>query len=233
MFAAVPAAMAVSSHAAPAASSATTVSCSVNSATYTVSNSPPSGFTKKVLSLSWRAVDDEDSGFFGYWAMDTYNVGLTVWENSTGYYYAIQTFSGDFAVPQGALSPGSGTPEPASGYGTLTGVINGTITNAETFHKGTLATSGNLGDINYGGTTSDILLGSYSNGQTGDSSSYNWYTTYFTPADPSNANFAYGWAFTYVLNSMFTSNAHGSTTSMNTWCNWPSSSGDILTATED
>lgn len=175
-------------------------------------------------------MDDEDTGLSGYWAMDTYNTAVSAWEYSNGSYFVIQTFSGSFEVPQGALSPQNGVLEPASGYGSLVGVIFGWITSAEVFHKGTNVAKGNLGDLNYGGTTQDLLNQTYGN-QVGDSSAYNWYTTYFAPADPYDSYFSYAWGFTYTLNSLFTTNTHGSSTSTGTWCNWGSADvGDIVTA---
>lgn len=232
IFVAIPLSQAAVSTSPPGAYATQSVTCGLLSGsaeTLSVSGAP-SGSAKEVLAISWRAVDDEDSGLFGYWALDTYNSAVSVWEYSNGSYFAIQTFSGVFEVPQGALSPQSGVSEPASGYGTLAGVIFGWITSSEVFHKGTNVAKGNLGDLNYGGTTQDLLNQTYQY-QVGDASAYNWYTTYFLPADPGNTYFSYSWGFTYVLNSLFTTNAHGSSTSTNTWCNWETADvGDIVTA---
>lgn len=231
MFAAVPAIEAVGVHSMLASSAPSSVSCS-NGFDYSVST--PSNETKKVLSLSWKAVNDEDSGLVGYWAMDTYSVSLSVWQvpgptPGTISYFVIQTFSGNFQVPQGALSPENGVLEPSSGYGSLTGLIFGYIVSPETFDKGSNPSSANLGDINYGGNVTDVLLGSYTNGQVGDLTEYNWYTTYFTPGNA--ADFPYQWGFTYLLNSMFQTNPHGSSDSTNEWCNWDVGNyGDIVTA---
>jgi hypothetical protein len=203
---------------------------------------PPAGShpTHKDLALTWYTVDDEDSGFAGYWAMDTYSNTLDVWELSNGSFYWEHTYKGVFEVPQGAVSPGeTGTtpnavPEPAPGYGTFEGGDYGYIASTERFTPGSSATTGNLGTLNYGGTTSDILLGTYGAGQVGDAAPFNWYTAYFTPG--SGADFYYGdsgnaWGFVYALNNAFATNPAGSSDSSNLWCNFGAGDfGDIVTA---
>jgi hypothetical protein len=191
----------------------------------------PGGRAQKTITgLTWKAVNDEDSGFVGYWAMDTYTSVLNVWEITAGAYagdyYFTQTFSGDFQTPQGATSP-NGTSELASGYGTLLGAEIGNITGATfTVSPGNL-TSGNMGDLNYGGSVADLLLGSYGNGQTGDSNAYNWYATYFG----NSGSITYNWGFDYNLNAEFTTNSNGGSHSANQWCNWDTGAdGDIVTA---
>ena len=236
MFAAVPvtAAMANQTPATAARTMTYAATCSGNTS-LNIGATSPAKDTKpaKILSITWTAVDDEDSGFAGYWAMDTYTSSVTVWLIKTGpqagSYFAVQTFSGSFQVPQGAMSPENAVSELAPGYGTLSGLIFGYISSSESFHPGSNPVSGNLGDINYGGTTSDILLGTYGNGQTGDASEYNWYTTYFSPA--SGTDFPYSWGFTYNLNSAFQTNQNGGSTSVNQWCDFDGGSyGDIVTA---
>lgn len=211
------------------------------SLTLAVSGPPGSDHAKKVLTISWLVVNDEDSGFAGYWALDTYTVSLGVWSVGAGtykggYYFEVN-YKGIFQVPQGAKSPGeTGTTpnavtELAAGYGTLAGGEWGYITSAETFEPST-PLAGSLGTYNYGGTTSDLLLGTYGNGQVGDASEFNWYTAEFSPADPSNANFAFGdggnaWGFVYTLNPLFTAPSG----SINEWCNFGAGdAGDIVTA---
>jgi len=204
---------------------------------------PASSHAKSVLSITWRAVNDEDSGFAGYWALDTYQTTLYVWHLTKGVdkgdYYWEQLFSGYFQVPQGALSPGEtgSTPnaasEPATGYGTFSGGESGLIASNETFTPALLPVHGNLGAKNYGGTTADLLKGTYGNGQAGDgSSAYNWYTTYFAPSDLTNTYITTAsWGFVYTLNVYFQTNPFGSTNSSNLWCNFGAGDfGDIVTA---
>jgi len=224
--------------------------CFVSGALTLAMSGPPAGsHAKKVLSLTWYAVNDEDSGFAGYWALDSYTSTVTVWYLSAGTYkgdyWWVHTYNGLFQVPQGALSPGeTGTTpnkvwEPAAGYGTMAGGDYGYITKTESFTSATPITA-NLGTKDYGGTTSDILLGTYSGNvsgsQTGPTTAYSWYLTYFTPADPSYANLIYGlngnaWGFVYTLNPAFQTNPHGSSASANQWCNFGAGdAGDIVTA---
>ena len=195
--------------------------------------------SSKVMTLTWNVVNDEDSGFAGYWAMDTYTVSLTIWllhDPPAGqlYYWVASFTSGSFIVPVGGVSPGEtgSTPnavsEPASGYGTLSGLEFGYIANTESFAPGTNPTSGSLGTLNYSGSMSDVLLGTYGNGQTGDANAFNWYTAYFSPGSAGDFSFGdggNGWGFTYNLNSAFTG-----ATSVNQWCDFGAGNyGDIVT----
>ncbi len=185
----------------------------------------------RVLHLTWNVVNDEDSGFAGYWAMDSYKTVVTVWKLPDGSYFVSKTYKGYFQVPQGALSPNGGVSEPAAGFGTMKGGYFATIANTETFSPGSNPTNANLGTMSYGGTTSDILLGTYGNGQVGPTSPYDWYGTYFAPAtggDFTYGNSGNGWGWDYSLNSYF----ENSTTS-GEWCNFGTSSwGDVVTAGE-
>jgi hypothetical protein len=176
----------------------------------------------KILSITWVAKNDEDSGLDGYWALDHYTSTLNVWYNAgTNSYYGIQTFKGVFEAPQGAVSPGSttnpGNIQSESVFGTLVGGIVFTFTGS--FNGGM---QGNLGTMNYGGSISDVLLGYYGNGQTGDSSSYNPFSVYFSGGTSQSPAEPY-WGFAYELNSIF----HESS-SVNQWCNYYSgTTGDI------
>lgn len=202
--------------------------------TVSLVNPPASYGPHSVLSLSWKVVNDEDSGFAGYWALDSYTVVLHVWLLKAGpyagQYYFWKTYRGLFQTPQGALSPGeTGTtpnaiPEPASGFGTMVGGYFGFLAGG-TFYPAAGPTSGNLGTINLQGTTADLLLDGI--GQVGDLASFDWYAVYFH----SSGTFSYGdsgngWGWVYTLNNYFRS-----TTSSNQWCNFGTgSSGDIVTA---
>jgi hypothetical protein len=240
MFVAVPLATAVSGAlpVATAKSNTVTATCSGDPSLSFSATTKPAHSTE-VLAITWTAVNDEDSGYAGYWAMDTYSTTLTVWllhQPAAGErYYYVQTFTGNFVVPQGGISPGAtdGTPnmvtEPASGYGAIAGMWYGYISNNENFTPGMLSTRGTLGTLNYSGTMSDVLQGTYSS-QTGDANSFNWESAYFTPGAPSDFTFGDGgdgWGFEYNLNSMFTGSS-----SVNQWCDFGTSTsgyGDIVT----
>jgi hypothetical protein len=226
-----------------------TYRCLVQGSLVLAVGGPPMGSdAKRVLSIVWEAVNDEDSGFAGYWALDTYRSTVNVWSIGAGTYkgdyYWEHTYTGLFQVPQGGVSPGeTGTtpnavPEPAAGYGTFVGGDWGYIVggpSGETFMP-VFPVSGILGDKNYGGTTADLLLGTYGAGQTGAKTPYSWYAAYFSPADPTDTNLLYGlggnaWGFVYTLNVAFQTNPHGGSPSVNQWCNFGAgAAGDIVTA---
>ncbi|MGA9840236.1 MAG: hypothetical protein WBE40_04065 [Thermoplasmata archaeon] len=202
-----------------------TYTCAGNSEQVTVG--PPSAHDLQlVVSVTWKAVNDEDSGVVTpYWAMDSYTTTLHVWKINSGpdagTYYWTQTFKGSFQTPQGAISPQNGAPETASGYGTLVGGLVGTIAGTEFVSP----TTANLGTLNYGGTTLGILNG------TGDANEYNWEAAYFSPANPSDF-VTTSWGFLYNLAGAFQTNSHGdSVNSTDLWCNFGAGNyGDIVTA---
>jgi hypothetical protein len=174
-----------------------------------------------ILNVNWKVKNDEDSGLSGYWALDYYVTNLKVWRLTNGNFYVLKTYKGVFETPQGAVSPGNdAVAQNTSVYGTIVGGYNGTF--SATFSPGVHPTSGYIGIKDYGGTLSDVLKGTYGNGQTGDSHVFDWETVYFTGFTAINFQAQWGWK--YVLNSQF--NVNGETD--NTWCNYFSgTTGDI------
>lgn len=172
---------------------------------------PCSGGTL-VLTINYHVINDEDSGFVGYWALDHYSKTVQVYLVSTGTninnYCAWETYDGGWQTFAGALSPQAGITESRTGAGNFNGYL-------ELLFTGTLKTSGtvNLSTKNYGGTSSDIILGSYGAGQKGPTSVYSWTNNFVT-------GFAGGaepiWGFFY-----YQGNSLG-------WTNAPTSSGDII-----
>jgi len=190
----------------------------------------PSGHgNSKILDVTYTILNDEDSGFTGYWGLDHITEHLTVWKLADGSFYALKTYDGIFVAPTGGLSPGAGLPQVESAFGDMTGGYVATFT-ADTFSP-TLPTSGNIvvPHNNFGGTMTDVLKGSYGNGQTGDSGTeFDWLGAYFT-STTGFADFAQPhWGWSYTLDKELQSN-----TSVNQWCNYNTSdggsSGDILT----
>lgn len=176
------------------------------------------------LNVSWVATNDEDTGLFGYWALDSYTTHVYVWLATAGVYsgdyYYVQTFNGVFETPQGALSPEGGYLENQTQVGTLVGGIEGLISGG-TFSPGANPLTGSLGSMNYTGTTSDLLLQAYGNGQVGDGNEYNWYQAYFgstgTLTEPE-------WGFDYTVNAEF---SYGTTSHQ--WCNFAQEDvGDVV-----
>jgi hypothetical protein len=177
-----------------------------------------------VLNVHWTVKNDEDSGFSGYWALDYYTTTLKVWQLTNGNFYVEKIYAGYFQSPQTAISPGSAAQaQNTSVFGTMYGGYNATFSG--TFTPGGKPTSGYLGIKDYGGTISDVLKGTYGNGQVGDTHAYSYLSDYFSGVTNFNEPF-WGWA--YLLNP--TLRVHFET--MNQWCNYynipQGSSGDIL-----
>ncbi|MDG6909583.1 MAG: hypothetical protein JRN06_13140 [Nitrososphaerota archaeon] len=135
----------------------------------TTCNGPP------VLNLSYHVTNDEDSGMVGYWALDHYSKNIQVWSTGGDTYCALITYEGGWQTFAGALSPQNGVTENRSAAGNFNGFLEFTFTatSASPF-------SGNLPNKNYGGTMSDILLGTYGAGQTGPTNVFHWTSIYFT-----------------------------------------------------
>jgi hypothetical protein len=131
----------------------------------------------QVVNIVYTVQNDEDTGIYGYWALDNYQVNLQVWSLGSNQYQFVAQYKGTFTTFNGDLSPQTGTTEsscPSTGAtGTLIGQIVGTFTattfdpdgplsNTQLTSFGTIATP-----FNFGGTQADLLLGTYSK-QSGD-----------------------------------------------------------------
>jgi hypothetical protein len=163
---------------------------------------PSTSAPTQVLNLDFTVQNDEDSGYAkGYWALDNYVQTVQVWSLGSGQYEAVQTFKGTFTTYAGALSPQNGVVEPNTETGTMVGEIVSTFT-ATSFNPSALSVYGNLGTKNYGGTETDIKLGTYAL-QTGDTNAYNWLTAYFAgiPASGTGSLNNINWGFTYTITS--------------------------------
>ena|SRR5215471_734378 len=173
-----------------------------------------------ILSVSWTVKNDEDSGISGFWALDHIKESLKVWTLKNGTFFVLKKYTGTFASPQGAISPGNiAGAENESVGGTIQGGYVAKFTGQ--FTPGANPTTGSLGVKDYGGTLTDVLKGTYGNGQTGDSRPFDFTTVYFTNVQNFNLD-KWGWA--YLLNPVYISG-----TSTNQWCNYfDGNSGDIL-----
>jgi hypothetical protein len=232
LFAATGASSAVTVRALTAAGDPTTT-CPIDHALTTSVGPPPSATgAVKLIAVTWNVTNDEDSGVLGYWALDYYHVSLNVWfiKNTVGgytanSYYALKAYSNAvFVSANGAVSPQNGYTENDSAFGTWSGAYNATLT-GYSFSPGTTPTSGFLGTKNYGGTTKDLLLGTYGSGQTGSTNNFDWVSTYFTAG--ATASFSEPtWGFVYFLNSHF----HAAIPQGNVWCDTSNGlAGDIST----
>jgi hypothetical protein len=170
-------------------------------------NPPPS--STLVLDLTYHVINDEDSGFVGYWALDHYDKHVQVWEISEGLFYGFITYDGGYHTYAAALSPQAGTPESHDIAGNFNGFLEFTFTAVVS-----TPFSGNIPTQHYGGTVADILLGSYGNGQTGPTSVFQWTSVYFGGFGTEHDS---NWAFYYYQgNHLGWTNAFGG------------SSGDIV-----
>jgi len=173
----------------------------------------------KVLDISYLVTNDEDSGFVGYWALDSYLKTAQVWQdpNNAQNFYVIATYTGIFQTFKGALSPMNGVKETKDATGIELGFYYANFQSSSFTSK-----FGFIGTFNYGGTKSDILLGSYGAGQIGDTTPFDFVLKYFGAG--ADSSFAYimingfqQWSWTYYYGEQ-------------TWVNAGSgSSGDIVT----
>jgi len=173
---------------------------SCTSMTGTATSSTGQSFTwtgakgTEVLNVCYNVVNDEDSGFVGYWALDNYAKTVQVWQdpNNPTNFYAIATYCGTWQTFKGALSPENGVTEGADAIGPFQGGYFASFT-----YTGTVTPAwGYIGFHDFGGTKADILLGTYGNGQTGATNVFDVYAKYF----PSYSNWYYfnwGWTYTY------------------------------------
>ena len=87
----------------------------------------PAG-SKLVLDITYKVTNDEDSGNVGYWALESYNKHIQVWQTPDGTFYAVARYTGKWQTFAGALSPGSGLAESSDASGTLEGGYIATFT---------------------------------------------------------------------------------------------------------
>ena len=175
----------------------------------------PAGSTL-VLDIRLQVTNDEDSGFFGYWALLNYTKDVLVWQVPAGTFYAEVRYEGTWKTFKNAVSPGLGMTQERDGSGPMKGGYVATF--AGTFNPGTQKVKGSIGTYDFAGTKADILLGTYGNGQAGPTIPFSVLSAYF----PGYTNFAYqswGWMYNCKDEKM-----------NETWFNFDRASiGDILT----
>ena len=209
---------------------------STNTASVTVNNTFKTN--KLVLDVTANIINDPDSGNFGYWALDNLTRNMKVWQISIpatsaltyNSYVANISDNGIATTFAGALSPGAGVIEPNNGVSTITGSEDLTFNAIFTPGSNTVYTNGNvIASFNNKGTSSYILLGTYSNQ---DKSTYSPASTfshyldeYFTISSTGINFAAWGDTYTYSVyppgNQVMTDNSISS----------PSITGDIITYT--
>ena len=73
-------------------------------------------------------MNDEDSGNVGYWALDSYNKQIQVWDMHDGTFYAAVQYEGKWNTFATALSPGAGVAQTKDAFGTFQGGYEATFT---------------------------------------------------------------------------------------------------------
>lgn len=148
----------------------------------------PGATDKMVLNIVYQVVNDADSGFGGYWAIDGYTKHVQVWDQGGGMFCVIAKYDGSF-VTVGGTSPSGGGTVSAGVTGTIEGGYNATITGA-TFTPGTARTKGNIGTKDYACT---ITAGAAQCGPI-----FDWVGAYFSGAGLDfeyAGSFQWGWIY--------------------------------------
>jgi hypothetical protein len=138
---------------------------------------------QQIVNVTAHVINDEDSGACGYWAIDNYNKLVSITSEGNDIYLVNESYHGFSSTYAGAVSPGSSS---CSSDQTTNEGMNASLTFQGTlsfYIRGTFAptpqTYGFIGTFNFEGTVSDILLGTYSNGQTGPTSVTDMVGLYF------------------------------------------------------
>ncbi|MFH0978326.1 MAG: hypothetical protein V1837_03405 [Candidatus Woesearchaeota archaeon] len=172
---------------------------------FTNAGEVPAG-SKLIVDITYKVANDEDSGNVGYWALDSYNKHVQVWQAPDGLNYVVARYTGKSQTFAGALSPGVGATE---GKDATVNFEGGYIASFTGTLDATKQTHGNIGTFDFGGTKADVLLGSYGAGQTGPSSPYSFLSDYF----PGYSGFSQpNWGWTYHYRSQSWNNFYYGTT---------------------
>lgn len=100
---------------------------------------------KPVVNVTYKVINDLDSGLAGNWATDNYNKSIKVWQQSNGTNCAIVKYQGQFVTFAGPSPENTGT----VGAG-VTGTFEGGYqANFDGTFTPTLKTNGNLPLVDY------------------------------------------------------------------------------------
>lgn len=139
-----------------------------------------------VLNITFGVTNDSDSGLAGdWWALDSYQKLVQVWQESDGSYCAVVHYAGTFTTLAGQESPGESVAQLPGGFtGTMVGGYTATFPYTMNPDPG-YPTSGYLGSFNLEGGTG------------GNGAAFDWLSTYFEVTD-NFASFAqptWGWVY--------------------------------------
>jgi hypothetical protein len=158
-----------------------------------LTTSAPAPGSTQVLGITFKVVNDEDSGIFGYWALDAINRVVSVWQQPDGSFFVIATYSGKITTFARAVSPNDlATPETTDASGTFQGGY------VATFSATTVVSAfGSIGTKDFGGTQADVLLGTYAL-QKGPPNPFSYLDTFFPGWDPNSfIESPWGWVYHY------------------------------------
>ena len=110
-----------------------------------------------LVNVVVKIINDEDSGYQGYWAIDNYTLNLKIWKEPNGTFFFSFLYRGTATTYAGIPAPGTTGVEKDKGVAHFSGYIAGLFRG--TFSP-TITDFGFLGMDNYGG--SQLLLGPYS-----------------------------------------------------------------------
>ena len=86
---------------------------------------------KLVLNVTEPIVNNPDSGYHGYWALDNFSRTIHVWQTGIHSFFMTLSDSGTANTFTGLPSPGQGVPEPNNGIASIVGsanvIFNGTF----------------------------------------------------------------------------------------------------------
>jgi hypothetical protein len=125
---------------------------------------------KLVVNVTFNVINDADSGYGGYWALDAYQKNLQIFDQGDGSFCAVARYIGTFATIGGASDPAKGghtLPEGATGkmqggyYATFDATLN---------PHPALPTHGPIGSFDYHGSITGVPLGD----------AFDWSGAYFT-----------------------------------------------------
>ncbi len=169
------------------------------------------------MYVNANVINDEDSGNSGYyWAMDTFNRVIKVWQTGASNYTINFTDSGSSFIPAGAHSPQNGILEPVNGIATMNGqqswIVIGTFNalavapnapNNGFITPSSLTGNTPLGTYNAFGTIADLLSSTQNGGVGSVSNTLNFVNSYFSNAPFLNVLNEYqpGFTYTYTYNS--------------------------------
>lgn len=127
---------------------------------------------KPVVNVTYKVINDLDSGLAGNWATDNYNKSIKVWQQSDGTNCAIVKYQGQFVTFAGPSPENTGT----VGAGVTGAFEGGYQANFDgTYTPGSYKAQGNLGTFDYiGGPSFDWVSAYFPDNSTFDLPYWAW-----------------------------------------------------------